>query len=109
MKKPQYIRFFAAIFVFACFAATSCKQVSNAIENLLTFSITKTAPAVPIPPAPLTPENVTIIPPQGIPIGIDSADLAKQKTAISLVKTLKLTGWAIAIDDSMTWARTNID
>ena len=107
MKRSQHIRrIFTSLFFAAAFFSISCKQVSDAIQNLLTFDITKTAPAIPIPQ--VFPVGVTFASP-GIPIGIDSADLAKQKTALSLVKTLKLTGWAIAIDDSVVFPRTNID
>ena len=76
------------------------------ISNLLTFSITKTAPGIPI--FPITPTGITL-PSPGIPIGIDSATLAQQKTSLSLVRTLKLTGMTIGIDDSVTYPRTNID
>jgi hypothetical protein len=72
----------------------------------LTFSITKTAPKLPIPS--ITPVGVTIAFP-GFPIGIDSAALADQKTSLSLVKTLKLTAMTIGIDDSTVYPRTNID
>jgi hypothetical protein len=109
MKRSQHIRgVFASLLVLVTLGSISCKQVNDVIQNLLTFNITKDAPAIPIPPAPITPVGITIASP-GIPIGIDSADLAQQKTALSLVKTLKLTGWMISIDDSIVYPRTNID
>jgi len=106
MKKQLYIRrFLPFIFVIAAFII-SCNQVNQIISNLLTFSITKTAPPIPIPS--LTPIATTFAPP-GVPIGIDSATLAQQKTTVSLVQTLKLTGMTIGIDDSINFPRTNID
>jgi uncharacterized membrane protein len=107
MKRSQYTRIlFPFLFIASLCLTISCKQVSQAISNLLTFSITKTAPGIPIPA--LTPIGVTFAPP-GIPIAIDSATLAQQKTSLSLVQTLKLTAMTIAIDDSIDFPRTNID
>jgi hypothetical protein len=95
---PLILLFFASFFI-------SCSTVNNVVQNLLTFSITKTAPAIPIPPQ--TPVGILFALP-GVPLAIDSADLAKNKTSLSLVKTLKLTDWTIAID-TPTYSRTNID
>ncbi|MDP4220306.1 MAG: hypothetical protein Q8896_07700 [Bacteroidota bacterium] len=107
MKTTQHIRrLFPSLLLLGLFFTASCKQVSQAIDNLLTFSITKTAPPIPIPA--LTPIGMTFAAP-GVPIGIDSATLAQQKTSLSLVRTLKLTDMTIAIDDSVAFPRTNID
>jgi len=106
MKTNKHIsRIFPSLLLLACLTV-SCKQITQAISNLLTFSITKTAPAIPI--VSLTPTGTTFLLP-GIPIAIDSATLAQQKTSFSLVRTLKLTGMTIGIDDSISFPRTNID
>ena len=106
MKTSQHVRrLFPSLVLLTLCVTISCKQVTQAISNLLTFSIVKTAPGIPI--LPQTPVGLTFASP-GIPIGIDSADLAKQKTALSLVKTLKLTDMKIAID-SPNFSRTNIE
>lgn len=107
MKTTQHVRrFFPSLLLVIALFGISCKQVNEIIDNLLTFDITKTAPDIPIPA--ITPVGITF-PSPGIPIGIDSATLAQQKTSLSLVKTLKLTGMTIAIDDSVVYPRTNID
>ena len=101
----HFSHIFPSLLLLVCLII-SCKQVNQAISNLLTFSITKDAPGILIPA--LTPVGITFAPP-GVPVGIDSADLAKQKTSLSLIRTLKLTGMTIAIDDSIAYPRTNID
>ncbi len=107
MKTSQHVRFlFPSLLIVALCVTISCNQVTQAISNLLSFSITKSAPGIPIPS--ITPIGVTFAPP-GIPIAIDSATLAQQKTSLSLVRTLKLTGMTIGIDDSTVYPRTNID
>lgn len=107
MKTTQHVRrFFPSLLLIIACLSISCKQVNQVIDNLLTFDISKTAPGIPIPA--ISPVGITFLTP-GIPIGIDSATLAQQKTSLSLVKTLKLTGMTIAIDDSTVYPRTNID
>jgi hypothetical protein len=106
MKRSTIKRFLPLLFLAALSITISCKQVSETINNLLTFSITKAAPGIPI--LPVYPTGITFSSP-GIPIGIDSATLAQQKTSLSLVRTLKLTDFTLAIDDSIAYPRTNID
>ncbi len=106
MKTSQHInRFFPSLLLIFAVSFLSCKQITQAISNLLTFPITKTAPDIPI--LQYTPTGIMFASP-GVPIGIDSADLAKQKTSLSLVKTVKLTGMTLATDDPY-YLPTNID
>jgi hypothetical protein len=107
MKRSQITRLFLPVVFVAAFALTeSCKQVDQVVQNLLTFSITKSAPGIPIPQ--VFPVGQTFAT-QGIPIGIDSATLNQQKTSLSLIRTVKLTAMGIGIDDSTVYPRTNID
>jgi hypothetical protein len=106
MKTIKHInRLFPSLLLLACLVIISCSQITQAISNLLTFSITKTAPGIPVPAQ--TPIGMTFASP-GLPIGIDSAALAQQKTSLSLVRTLKLTDMTLAMDDA-TYPITNID
>lgn len=106
MRSFQHIRALFTSLILLALCSISCKSVNQAIENLLTFSITKAAPPIPI--LPLTPAGITFAAP-GIPIGIDSADLAKNGTSLSLVKTLKLSDFTLTTDDTVNFPRTNID
>jgi len=105
MKTTQHIRFlFPSLLLVAALLTSSCKQVTQAISNLLTFDIDKTAN---IPVSHLTTTGF-FTPNIGIPVGIDSADLAKQKTSLSLIKTIKLTKLIFTPDDA-SFAMTNFD
>ena len=106
MKTSQHInRFFPSLLLIFAVSFLSCKQVTQAISNLLTFSVTKTAPAIPI--LQYTPIGITFASP-GVPIGIDSSTLAQQKTSLSLVRTVKLTDMTLTTDDPY-YSPTNID
>src|SRR6266404_3300189 len=105
MKRQQHIRrIFASLLFVIALGAVSCSTVSNAVQNLLTFDIKDSAN---IPISPLTPTGI-FIPFPGFPIPIDSAMLAKNHTALSLIKTLKLTALTFTPDDP-AYAMTNFD
>ena len=106
MKTSQHIRrFFPSLVLIIAVSFVSCKSITQAIQNLLTFSITKTAPAIPI--LQFTPTGILYATP-GVPIGLDSATLASQKTSLSLVRTVKLTDMTLMMDDPF-YSVTNID
>jgi hypothetical protein len=105
MKMTQHVRFlFPSLFIVTLCVTISCNQVTQAINNLLTFDIEKT---VTFPVPQYTPVGI-MTPNIGIPIPLDSATLAQQKTSLSLIKTLKLTKLAFTPDDP-AYAMTNFD
>ena len=105
MKTSQHVRFlFPSLLIAALCVTISCKQVTQAISNLLTFDIDK---SVTFPVYQYTPVGY-LTPNYGIPIPLDSATLAKQKTSLSLIRTLKLTKLAFTPDDP-AYAMTNFD
>src|SRR5438445_13738165 len=104
MKTSQHIRRIFASLLFSVLFTASCKQTQQIIENLLTFDVDKSVD-IPLPAA--TPAGIYFTLP-GFPIGLDSADLAKNKTALRLVKTLRLTKLVFTPDDP-TYAMSNVD
>ena len=105
MKTSQHTRFlFPSLLIVALGVTISCKQVTQAISNLLSFDIAKT---VTFPVSQYTPVGI-MSPNIGIPIPLDSATLAQQKTSLSLIKTIKLTKLAFTPDDPY-YAMTNFD
>jgi hypothetical protein len=104
MNTTKHITRFLPSLLLLAGLIVSCKQVTQAISNLLTFDIDKSAN---IPVSQYIPTGI-FTPFIGIPIGIDSADLAKQKTSLSLIKTLKLTKLTFTPDDP-AYAMTNFD
>ncbi|MFI5264844.1 MAG: hypothetical protein ACHQM6_10040 [Candidatus Kapaibacterium sp.] len=96
MKTSQHIRIlFPSLLLVAALLTSSCKQVTQAISNLLTFDINKSAN---FPVSHLTPTGI-LTPNFGIPIPLDSATLAQQKTSLSLIRTIKLTKLVFTPDD----------
>jgi hypothetical protein len=105
MKTTKHTRFLLPfVLLLAGIVITSCNQVNNAIQNLLTFNI---ADSVSFPIVQLTPTGI-LFPLPGVPIPLDSATLAKNHTAFSLIKTLKLTALTFTPDDP-TYPMTNFD
>ena len=106
MKTTQHVRrFFPSLLLVIACIGMSCKQVSQAIDNLLTFDIERSNE---IPITPTVPPEGFLFTLPGIPIPVDSAELAKNKTATGLVKTLKLTKLVFTPDDPL-YPMTNID
>jgi hypothetical protein len=95
----------ALLFAFLALFAVSCKEVTQAIDNLLTFDIDESSD---IPITPLIPPEGILFPLPGIPIPIDSTTLAQHKTAFHLLKTLKLTKLKFTPNDP-TYSMQNID
>jgi hypothetical protein len=102
MKTSQHNRLiFASLILFFLFF--SCKQTQEVIDKLLTFDIDKSVD-LPLPTA--TPAGIYFSLP--IPIGLDSADLAKNKTGLHLVKSLRLTKLIFTPDDP-SYPMSNVD
>ena len=81
MKSSQHARFlFPSLLIAALCLTISCKQVTQAIDNLLTFNLDK---SVTFPVYQYTPTGI-LTPNIGIPIPLDSTELAKQKTAYEI-------------------------
>jgi hypothetical protein len=105
MKINQHIkRIFPSLLLLSVLLTLSCKQVTQTINNLLSFDINKT---VTFPVYQYTPVGI-LTPNIGIPIPLDSATLAQQKTSLSLIKTLKLTKLAFTPDD-VAYPMSNFD
>ncbi len=106
MKTTKHInRIFPSLLITALCVTISCKQVTQVVDNLLTFDITK---SVDIPITPLLPPQGFLFALPGVPAGIDSAELAQHKTAFHLLKSLKLTKLVFTPDDP-TYSMNNID
>jgi hypothetical protein len=105
MKTSQHVRFlFPSLLIAALCVIVSCKSVTQAISNLLSFDIAK---SVTFPVYQYTPVGI-LSPNIGIPIPLDSATLAQQKTSLSLIRTIKLTKLAFTPDDP-NYAMSNFD
>ncbi|MEP7234796.1 MAG: hypothetical protein ABI778_05825 [Ignavibacteriota bacterium] len=94
---------FPSLILFA-FCLVSCNKVTQVINDLLSFDIEKSAD---IPVSQFTPTGI-LTPNLGIPIPLDSADLANQKTTLSLMKTLQLTKLVFTPSDP-AFAMNNFD
>ena len=82
----------------------SCNQINSVISDFFTFNVVKTI-ETPLPAA--TPTGI-LFPAIPIPVPLDSATLATNKTSLSKVKTCKLTLLAITFSDP-TYTLTNFD
>jgi len=106
MKITQHVRrFFPSLLLVIALFGISCKQTTQIIDNLLTFDIDRSND---IPITPTIPPEGYLFSLPGVPIPVDSAELAKNKTATGLVKTLKLTKLVFTPDDPL-YPMTNID
>ncbi len=75
------------------------------IDSLFSFNINK---SFDFPVVPLTPVGQFFTSP-AIPIGLDSATLAKNNTSLSLIKTVKLTKLAFVSSDSIAYPVKSFD
>ena len=99
--KTTYKLLFASLLALS---VASCNQVNNIIDDFFTFNVVKTI-QTPLPAA--TPTGI-LFPAIPIPVPLDSATLATNKTNLSKVKTCKLTGLNITFSDP-AYTITNFD
>jgi hypothetical protein len=97
MRKPQFYRLFVPVMIFVC---SSCSS-SGGIDDYFTFNIPKTF-------------TIDLAEGNGnksieIPIVLDSADLAKNGTSSSLVKSIELTRLELTPNQSASPANSVID
>jgi isocitrate dehydrogenase kinase/phosphatase len=88
----------------ALFLLPACQEVNKIIDDTFTFNLNKSFD-FPIPA--LSPTGVDI--PVDVPIPIDSAEYAKNKTNLSLLKSAKLTRLVFSFSDSTFLMANSVD